>query len=170
RIVPVFERQLPKLAQSRVQLLFRALPHAAGVDNDHVGVRGLVGRFKAGLLEQPRHPFRVVDVHLTTERLDEILSRHVYGLRLPFALSLSPFAFSPAAAPSACAARSSRADALAASVTTAPPSIRAISSTRACRSSRATVVRVRPASMRFSIWKWVSAAAAICGRCVIQST
>ena len=65
-----------QLAKTRVELLFGVLAHAAGVDDDHVRVlivgRGLVSR----LIEQPRHPLRVVDVHLTAERLNEIFPGH----------------------------------------------------------------------------------------------
>src|SRR5207342_466555 len=46
---------------------------AAGVDDDQVGVEVVAGRLVAGRLEQPRHPFGVVDVHLTAVSLDEIL-------------------------------------------------------------------------------------------------
>src|SRR5690349_671386 len=64
--------QHPQLTETRIQLLFGVLAHAARVDDDDVGVaivsRGLV----ACLVEQSGHAFRVVDVHLTPERLDEI--------------------------------------------------------------------------------------------------
>ena len=86
RIVPLLDRELTQLAEPRVQLLLGALPDAAGVDHDDVGVGRIVDRLEAGLLEQPRHALRVVDVHLAAERFDQVLTRHVY-------LSLSPFAF-----------------------------------------------------------------------------
>ena len=56
------------------------------------------------------------------------------------------------------------------SLTTVPPIIRATSSTRAASLSRSTDVSVRPARTFFSIRKCVVAWAAICGRCVMQST
>ena len=74
RVVAVSRRQLPELAEPRVQLLLGALADAAGVDDDDVGVAVVVGRLVAGLLEQPRHALGVVDVHLAAERLDQILS------------------------------------------------------------------------------------------------
>ena len=91
-----------------------------------------------------------------------------FAFRLRFAFRL------PAAAGLAAAgcrfASISRAEARRPSVTVAPPSIRPSSSTRPSASSRDTDVRVRPRSTRFSIAKCVSAHAAICGRCVMQST
>ena len=80
RIVPLLAGQLTQLAEARVELLFRALPHAAGVDDDDVGIRRVVGRFEAGLLEQPRHALGVVHVHLAAERLDQVFARHVTPL------------------------------------------------------------------------------------------
>src|SRR5689334_15063625 len=64
--------QNPQFTETCVQLLFGVLANAAGIDDDDVRIavvrRGLV----ACLVEQTGHPFRVVDVHLTAERLDEI--------------------------------------------------------------------------------------------------
>ena len=148
RVVPVLGGQLPQLAESRVELLLGALADAAGVDDDDVGVRGVVGRLEAGLLEQAGHALGVVDVHLAAERLDEVLTRHRYlgasagsDFRFRLSVSISPFACrqSPRrsgehlagrrAKPSvtACAAEHTR-DLLDAPVVVEPP----------------TVVRVRP--------------------------
>ena len=75
RIVALLRRQLTQLAEPRVELLLGALADAAGVDDDDVGVRRVVGRFVAGLFEQAGHPLRVVDVHLAAERLDQVFPR-----------------------------------------------------------------------------------------------
>ena len=65
-----------QLAETRVELLLGVLAHAAGVDDDHVRVAVVGRRLVAGLIEQTGHPLRVVDVHLTAERFDEVLLRH----------------------------------------------------------------------------------------------
>ena len=83
-----------KLAEPRIELLLSVLAHAAGVDDDHVGIdvigRGLVAR----LVEQPSHALRVVDVHLTAERLDEVFPGHsatfAFAFRLLFTLRRKP--------------------------------------------------------------------------------
>ena len=98
-------RQLAQLAEARVQLPLRALPDAARVDDDDVGVAGVVGRLEAGLLEQTGHALRVVHVHLAAEGLDQIFARHVisaFGAAGPSGLrplSLSPFRFRLSAPP-----------------------------------------------------------------------
>ena len=79
-----------QLAEARVQLLLGALAHAARVDDDDVGVGGVVGRLEAGLLEQPGHALGVVDVHLAAERLDQVFTRHAL---VPFAFASFAFAF-----------------------------------------------------------------------------
>src|SRR5690606_5178534 len=65
------------LAEPREELLRCLLAHAARVDHDDVRVaivfRGLV----AGLLQEPGHAFRVVEVHLATECFDQVLSGHL---------------------------------------------------------------------------------------------
>ena len=155
---PLLGRQLAQLAEARVELLLGALADAAGVDDDDVGVGRVVGRLEAGLLEQPRHPLGVVDVHLAAERLDQIFTRHrsTFGFRLR--LSLSPFAFrlrafalarlsrTPAASVKHLTGRRAEAP----SVIASPPSIRASSSTRPSRRAASTVVSraaaARPAS------------------------
>ena len=153
-----------QLAEPRVELLLGALAHAAGVDDDDVGVGGVVGRLVAGLLEQAGHALGVVDVHLAAERLDQVFARHARSFRFrAFAvgLSLSPFAFdSPFAFASAAArpASISRADARSAVGDALPrracaPARRPGPRRRAAR----PCVRVRPPSTRFSIWKCVSA-------------
>jgi hypothetical protein len=65
-----------QLAEARIELLLGVLSHATGIDHDHVRVAVVGRRLIAGLIEQPRHPLRIVDVHLTSERLDEISLRH----------------------------------------------------------------------------------------------
>ena len=95
--------QLAQLAEPRVQLLLGALTDAARVDDDDVGVGGVLGRLEASLLEQPRHALGVVHVHLAAERLDEVLAGHQLlcvlrcgfssSTTFAFALSLSPFDF-----------------------------------------------------------------------------
>src|SRR4029079_19622314 len=62
-----------EMAESRVQLLVGLLANAARVDDDQLGVEVCFRRLIAGRLQQPRHPFGVVDVHLAAVRLDEIL-------------------------------------------------------------------------------------------------
>ena len=76
RIVTLLVGKLPKLAQACVQLVLGPLTNAAGVDHDHVRVTGLAGGFITSLLEQAGHALRVVNVHLTAERFDQILSSH----------------------------------------------------------------------------------------------
>ena len=135
-----------QLAEPRVELVLGALADAARVDDDDVGVGGLVGRLVAGLLEQAGHPLGVVHVHLAAERFDQVFTRHV-PTTFAFRLSLSPvrdfrfraFAFRRfACAPPGAVARASisRAEARRPSVTASPPSIRASSSTRPSPSSR----------------------------------
>ena len=136
RIVPLLDRELAQLAEPRVQLLLGALPDAAGVDHDDVGVGRIVGRLEAGLLEQPRHALGVVDVHLAAERFDQILARHV---TFAFALSLSPFAFAFRPGRGPRSASISRAEARSPSVIVSPPNIRASSLTRSSPSSRRTL-------------------------------
>src|SRR5213078_441165 len=75
-----------ELAQSRIELFFGPLAHAAGVDDDDIGIGGVGGGFETRLLEEAGHAFGVVEVHLTSERLDEISTRHG-------GLSLSLFRF-----------------------------------------------------------------------------
>ena len=113
RIVTLLGGQLTQLAEPRVQLLFGALPHAAGVDDDDVGLGLVGGGLEARLLEQPRHPLGVVHVHLAAEGLDQVFARHVVPVDVlpdlrcrnvqPLArrprgldgLRLGPFAFRP---------------------------------------------------------------------------
>ena len=68
--------RLANFAKPRVHLLRGPLAHAARVDDHEIGV-ALVGcRYVAVLLEQAGDALGVVDVHLTSERLDEVLTRH----------------------------------------------------------------------------------------------
>ena len=76
RVVSLFGSELPQLAEPRVELLLGALAHAARVDDDEVGIDRFGRRLEAGLLEEPGHPLRVVDVHLAAERLDQVFTRH----------------------------------------------------------------------------------------------
>jgi len=76
RVVSVLHCELPQFAQARVELLFGAFPDAAGVDHDHIGIDRIVGRFEAGLFQEPGHALRVVDVHLAAERFDQVFTRH----------------------------------------------------------------------------------------------
>ena len=186
---PVFvSASCAQFAEPRVELVLGALAHAAGVDDDDVGVRGVVGRFVARPARAARHALGVVHVHLAAERLDQVFARHVsatfafrsfaFAVRARFAFrrrSLSHFRVVRLAASARRLTRRrpssiSRADARRPSVIASPPSMRASSSTRPPSSSRRHVVRVRPPSTRFSIAKCVSAYAAICGRCVMHST
>src|SRR4051812_2082336 len=92
-----FFAEYADFAETGVQLLFRPLTHATGIDHDDVGVAVVVRTVVACLLEQTGHPLRVVIVHLATERFDEVLHSvsvliRVYQ-RLTFAFafySLSP--------------------------------------------------------------------------------
>ena len=93
RVVPELGRHHAQLAEPRIELVFGPLADAARVDDDDVGVRGVVGRLVAGLLQQPGHALGVVDVHLAAERLDEVFFRHRYLGALRARLSLSPFGF-----------------------------------------------------------------------------
>ena len=79
RAVTVRPLDLRQLPEARVQLLLGALAHAAGVDDDHVGVHGILRRLEAGLLQQPGHALGVVHVHLAAERFDQVFTRHMLG-------------------------------------------------------------------------------------------
>jgi hypothetical protein len=155
RIVALFRRQLTQLSQPRVELFFRALADAAGVDDHDVCVCRVPGGFVASLLEEAGHPLRVVDVHLAAERLDQVFLGQ-FAATFAFALDFR-FRLSPRGPGGLCSLRTafassiSRADRRRPSVIASPPSIRASSSTRLSPSSRFTVVFVRPRSTRFSI-------------------
>ena len=152
--------------EPRVELLFRALAHAAGVDDDDVGVGGVVGRLEAGLFEQPAirsESWTFIWQPNVSIRYFRAMSPCLPPRLRPARAGLSPFALS--LSPPARAGRGwalpllqhltgRRPNAVG---DAAPPSIRAISSTRAAASSRVTRVRVRPCSTCLSIWKWVSA-------------
>src|SRR5262245_6277398 len=165
-IVAGFERLLAELAESRIQLVFRVFANAAGVDDDEIGLGRILCELKTGLLEQSGHALGVVHVHLAAEGFDVVLARHGqlrdFLAGWTFALSLSPFAWrrSPSI---------SRAEARMPSVNDVPPSIRDSSSTRPAVLRFLTVVRLLPPSTCFSMWKWASAYAAMCGRCVMHS-
>jgi hypothetical protein len=135
---------LANLPEPREQLLLGALAYAARVDHDDVGVAVVVCRLVAGLFEEPGHAFRVVNVHLAAVCLDEIFSRHYLRLSLsPFDL-LSPFA--------GCLDDSiSRALVSTAVDTSAPPIIRASSSSRSRPATRLTSVIVRPLRTDFAM-------------------
>ena len=90
RPVPRPPFEFAELSKARVQLLLGALPDAARVDHDHVGLvvfrRALVSR----RFEQSGHLLGVVVVHLAAERLDPIFPAHFRPFA--FCVSLSPFA------------------------------------------------------------------------------
>jgi hypothetical protein len=91
--VAVFRRQLTQLSQTRVELFFRALADAAGVDDHDVRVCRVPGRLVAGLLEEARHPLRIVDVHLAAERLDQVFLGQftvTFAFAVDFRFRLSP--------------------------------------------------------------------------------
>ena len=93
RAVAGFEPVVMNFAEPREQLLFGLLANAARVDDDDIGVAIVVSGLVARLLEEAGHPLRVMKVHLTAERLDQVFLRHVVPLS-PFAfslLSLSPW-------------------------------------------------------------------------------
>ena len=81
--------EVAELAQTRIELLLGALPHAAGVDDDDVGLQSSTVRLVTGRLEQPRHLLGIVEVHLAAERLDSIFPRSLS----PFRLAGFAFAF-----------------------------------------------------------------------------
>jgi hypothetical protein len=76
RRAPGFLFEDPQLAESRIELLLGVLAHAARVDDDEVGFDLLRRCLVAGLVEQTRHPLRVVEVHLAAEGLDQVSLRH----------------------------------------------------------------------------------------------
>ena len=154
----LLDAHLPKLTETREEFFFGAFPHAARVDDDDVGVAVVGSGFVASLLEQPRHALGVVHVHLAAVSLDQILSRHCTFR--PRRVSLSPFglpSLSPAWSRFFCSfvlaarrsaprvASISRALAITAGDTAAPPIIRASSSSRSAALMRVTEVMVRPA-------------------------
>jgi hypothetical protein len=61
----------PQPAEGMVELLRRPLAHRTRVDEDDVGGGRLPYRLVALGLEEPRHLFGVIDVHLATEGLEE---------------------------------------------------------------------------------------------------
>ena len=65
-----FGCEFPNFAEPRVELLFCALAHAAGVDDHDVRVRGRAGRGVSVGLEESGQTLGVVIVHLAAERLD----------------------------------------------------------------------------------------------------
>src|SRR5947209_1337322 len=73
-------RILANFSQPRVELVLSALPHAARIQDDEIGV-GLGGGLIALGLEQAGQTLAVMEVHLATERLDEVLS-HAASLSL----------------------------------------------------------------------------------------
>jgi hypothetical protein len=73
---------LPDFSQASEELFLRALPDAARVDHDDVGVAVIGRRLIPGLLQEPSHPLGVVDVHLAAEGLDQILAPHRPSLSL----------------------------------------------------------------------------------------
>ena len=83
--------RLANFPEPRVELLFGALAHAARVDDDDIGIARLGRRLVAGLLQQPRHPLGVVDVHLAAVGFDEIF--HPARRRFRFRLAAFAFAF-----------------------------------------------------------------------------
>ena len=102
RGVPHRPGGLAELAEPREQLVFGPLPHAAGVDDDDVGVGGVGRRLEPGGFEEAGEPLAVVHVHLTAVGLNQILSRHVpclcgrrCGRHFRFRL-LPPLRFRPA--------------------------------------------------------------------------
>src|SRR5581483_12449522 len=82
------------------------------VHDEHVGLALVVGRFVSARLEQPGHAFAVMKVHLTAERLNQVLTRHVrlslsptigfrFRLSSLFRLSARPASRAPTPAPAA---------------------------------------------------------------------
>ena len=59
-------------ADDAAELLLGLLAHAAGVEDDDVGERGLVGRLVAMAFEHFLDSSRIVDVHLAAEGLYEV--------------------------------------------------------------------------------------------------
>ena len=72
-----FLAEYADLAEPRIQLFFRLLPHAARVDDDHIRIPLIVGGRVARRFEQARHPLGVVMVHLTAEGFDQVLHQAV---------------------------------------------------------------------------------------------
>jgi hypothetical protein len=67
-------------AEEGIDLIFRFLPHGAGVDEDDIALFGRSGLRGPGPDEESRNVLGVVLVHLTAERLDEkIASFEVRG-------------------------------------------------------------------------------------------
>ena len=167
-IVPRLGPSMPQLTEPRVELLFGALPHAAGVDDDDVRVALVVRALVARRLEQAGHLLRVVVVHLAAEGLDQVSAAHCSAFRLAafaFAFRLR-FAFAPSAAGEqfARAGEDSRGD------RRRRPSCGRVPRSGRRPSSPLTDVTVRPPRTCLLTWKCVSPHAAICGRCVMHST
>src|SRR5690606_11423125 len=95
RVPPGLGRQDAQLAKPRVELVLRVLADAARVDHHDIGVPLVLGALVAGRLEQTGHLLRVVEVHLAAVGFDQVLPAHARSFA--FRLSLSPFAFAPAA-------------------------------------------------------------------------
>ena len=73
------------LTQPRVQLLFGTVADTARVQHEEVGIGFVGGRLIAFSFQESSHAFGVVEVHLTTERLQPVFTRHAY-----LSLSLQP--------------------------------------------------------------------------------
>ena len=61
-----------EVTESPVELVVSILTDAAGVEDNHVGVGNVVDAVHAVGLEQTGDPLRVVLVHLTAVRLDDV--------------------------------------------------------------------------------------------------
>ncbi len=136
---PVSSRQHAQLAEARVQLVLRVLPHAARVDHDDVGLAVVRRTLVPAASSRPGHLLGVVIIHLAAVRFDQIFAAHMR----PFALrlSLSPFDFaSPFAPRTGLVLEPSISAALASTPAdgSCPAIMRAISWRRSSASSRAT--------------------------------
>ena len=123
--------RLTNFAEPCVQLLLRALAHAARVDDNHVRILRIRRRFVARLLQEARHALGVMNVHLAAVGFNEIF--HLCPLPSVAPLALSTFAcvsLSSFDFVSLSPNNSRAAAARAASVGAAPPIIRASSSMR----------------------------------------
>ena len=68
--------QRGELADLAAELLLRLLAHAARVEDDEIGVLGLVDRDPPGRAQDSAHTVGIVGIHLAAEGVDDVAEQH----------------------------------------------------------------------------------------------